>query len=109
MEDLIKAHGWEMHTQNFLEIKESNYLLSIIPEYSFYARDSQGRIYRSLQPQDLVLNCAIVSLITHDDMIEYKPIMYLTITSEEEFYDFMIELNKTVHEENQLPNLNAAV
>lgn len=110
MEDLIKAHGWEMHTQNILEIKNSRYLLSVVPEYSFYARDEHGKIHRSLQPQNLILNCAIQSPITMDyGYVDYKAVMYITITSEEEFYDFMIEIGKTVIEENKLPNLNNAV
>jgi hypothetical protein len=39
---------------------------------------------------------------------EYKPVMYINITSEEEFYDFMIEINKTVSEEEK-PNLEKAI
>lgn len=110
MEDLIKAHGWEMHTQNILEIKNSRYLLSVIPEYSFYARDEHGMIHRSLEPQNLVLNCAILSPITmYNGDVEYKAVMYITLTSEEEFYDFMIEIGKTVIEERRLPDLNNAV
>lgn len=110
MEDLIKAHGWEINEQNLLEIKDSKYLLSVIPEYSYFCRNKEGHIYRSKTPQYLVLNCAILSPITLDSGdLTYKAVMYLNIASEEEFYDFMIELGKTVHEEKQLPNLNQAV
>ena len=110
MEDLIKAHGWDMQEQNLLEIKGSKYLLSVIPEYSYFARDEHNKIIRSKTPQYLVLNCAIMSPITMDNGdIEYKPVMYINIASEEEFYDFMIELNKTVSEESKLSNLNQAV
>jgi hypothetical protein len=37
-------------------------------------------------------------------VMEYRPVMYINITSEEEFYDFMIEISNTVNEE-QIPNL----
>jgi hypothetical protein len=105
MEDLIKAHGWEMQEQNFLNIKDSKYMLSIIPEYSYFMRDETGIIHRSKEPQYLVLNCAIMSpnTLSGGDM-EYRPVMYINITSEEEFYDFMIEISNTVNEE-QIPNL----
>lgn len=110
MEDLIKAHGWEMNEQNLLEIKGSKYLLSVIPEYGYFTRDENNKIIRSKTPQYLTLNCAIMSPITMDDGdIAYRPVMYTNIATEEEFYDFMIELNKTVNEEEQLPNLNQAV
>jgi hypothetical protein len=109
MEDLIKAHGWDMQEQNLLEIKGSKYLLSVIPEYSYFTRDEHNKIIRSKTPQYLVLNCAILSPITMDDEIAHRPVMYINITSEEEFYDFMIELTKTVHEESKLPDLNNAV
>jgi hypothetical protein len=109
MEDLIKAHGWEMKEQNFLQIKDSKYQLSVIPEYSYFVRDEKGMIHRSKEPQYLVLNCAIMSPITLDNGdTEYKPVMYVNITSEEEFYDFMIEINKTVSEEEK-PNLEKAI
>jgi hypothetical protein len=109
MEDLIKAHGWEMQEQNYLEIKDSKYLLSVIPEYSYFVRDEKGMMHRSKEPQYLVLNCAIMSPNTLDNGdTEYRPVMYINITSEEEFYDFMIEINKTVSEE-QKPNLEKAI
>lgn len=110
MEDLIKAHGWEMEKQNILEIKDSKYLLSVIPEYSYLTRDENNHIIRSNTPQYLVLNCAILSpLSVEDGTAEYKAVMYVNINSEEEFYDFMIELNKTMHEEKDVVNLNNAV
>ena len=96
MEDLIKAHGWEMLQQNLLEIKGSKYLLSVVPEYSFYKRDELGMIHRCKEPQNLVLNCALMSPITEGDETEYKAVMYFNISSEEEFYDFMIEMQKEV-------------
>ena len=109
MEDLIKAHGWEMGEQNILGIKDSRYKLSVIPEYGYFTRDENDRIIRSKTPQYLVLNCAILSPITSDDGdVEYKPVMYINITSEEEFYDFMIEITKTAVEEEK-PNLEKAV
>lgn len=109
MEDLIKAHGWEMQEQNILGIKDSRYKLSVIPEYGYFTRDENDRIIRSKTPQYLVLNCAILSPITLDDGdVEYKPVMYINITSEEEFYDFMIEITKTAVEEEK-PNLEKAV
>ena len=110
MEDLINAHGWEMNEQNLLEIKGSKYLLSVIPEYGYFTRDNNNKIIRSTTPQYLILNCAIMSAITMDDGdIAYRPVMYINIATEEEFYDFMIELTKTVHEESKLPDLNNAV
>lgn len=110
MEDLIKAHGWEMLQQNFLEIKGSKYLLSVVPEYSYFARDANNKIIRSETPQYLVLNCAMMSPITmNNGEIEHKAVMYLNITSEEEFYDFMIEVTKTAHEESKLPDLNNVI
>lgn len=107
MEDLIKAHGWDMLQQNLLEIKGSKYLLSVIPEYSYYTRDEHGIIHRSKEPQSLVLNCAILSPITEGDETEYNAVMYLNISSEEEFYDFMIEMQKEVNFEK--PNLENAL
>jgi hypothetical protein len=109
MEDLIKAHGWEIQEQNILNIKDSKYMLSVIPEYSYFMRDDKGMIHRSKEPQYLVLNCAIMSpnTLSNGD-VEYRPVMYINITSEEEFYDFMIEINKTVGEEQQ-SNLEKAV
>lgn len=111
MEDLIKAHGWEMQEQNLLEIKGSRYLLSVIPEYSYFTRDENNMVIRSNVAQYLILNCAILSPITFDNgEVGHKPLMYVNINSEEEFYDFMIELTKTVHEEvSQLPDLNNAL
>lgn len=109
MEDLIKAHGWEMQEQNILGIKDSTYKVSVIPEYGYFTRDENDRIIRSKTPQYLVLNCAILSPITLDNGdVEYKPVMYINITSEEEFYDFMIEITKTAVEEEK-PNLEKAV
>ena len=107
MEDLIKAHGWEMLQQNLLEIKGSKYLLSVVPEYSFYKRDEDGMIHRSKEPQSLVLNCAIMSPITEGDEKEYRAVMYINIVSEEEFYDFMIEMKKEVNLEGT--NLEASL
>lgn len=107
MEDLIKAHGWDMLQQNLLEIKGSKYLLSVVPEYSFYRRDEDGMIHRSKEPQSLVLNCAIMSPITEGDEKEYRAVMYVNITSEEEFYDFMIEMQKEVNLE--ATNLEASL
>lgn len=109
MEDLIKAHGWEINEQNLLEIKGSSYLLSVIPEYGYFTRDENNKIIRSKTAQYLILNCAILSPITIDDEIVHRPVMYMNIATEEEFYDFMIELTKTVHEESKLPDLNNAV
>lgn len=109
MEDLIKAHGWEINEQNLLEIKGSRYLLSVIPEYGYFTRDLHNKIIRSQTPQYLILNCAILSPITMDGEVAHRPVMYINIATEEEFYDFMIELTKTVHEESKLPDLNNAV
>jgi len=107
MEDLIKAHGWNMNEQNYLEIKGSTYLLSVVPEYTFFVRGENGMIYRSLCPEGVMLNCAIMSPVTTPYGIEYNPVMYINILSEEEFYDFMITLVQTAIEEK--PNLEKAV
>ena len=103
MEDLIKAHGWEMSQQSILEIPKTNNLLSVIPEYSYYYRDEDGKIRRGHVPQSIVLNCAIMSpTLQPDGDTVYSPVMYLNINSEEEFYDFMIEASKNINLEQAI-------
>jgi hypothetical protein len=48
-----------------------------------------------------------MSPITEGDEKEYRPVMYLNIASEEEFYDFMIEIKKEVNLEGT--NLEASL
>jgi hypothetical protein len=48
-----------------------------------------------------------MSPVTTPYGIEYNPVMYVNILSEEEFYDFMITLVQTAIEEK--PNLEKAV
>lgn len=85
MEELMKAYDWKIDEQSILPILETDYEISIIPEYSYYYREN-NMIFRSTQPQNIVLNTAI--------MLNNEPQMYFTFSSEEEFYDFMIEFKK---------------
>lgn len=105
MENLIRIHGWIMNKQNFLELKYGSYLLNIIPEYSYYAIDSQGRFYRSQEPQMIVLRIAIMSK-SSDLYASVRP-LYFTICSEDEFIDFMIGLTSEIAVET--PNLEKAI
>ena len=86
--NLIELHNWKIHQQNFLKIKDTEYTLSVIPEYSYFYRSSEGRLVRSVTPQALVLNTCIYNDISG------KSHMYVTISSEEEFLDFMLNIQK---------------
>lgn len=95
MEDLIKANDWKMETQNFLEIKNSDLQLSIIPEYIYWMRDENGLIYKSKHAVGVKLNICIQKGYKQDDgSIWYKNEMFIELGSEEEFYDFMIGIQK---------------
>lgn len=86
--NLIELHNWEIHRQNFLKIKDTEYTLSVIPEYSYFYRNREGHVRRSNVPQGLVLNTCIYNDISG------KSHMYVTISSEEEFLDFMVNIQK---------------
>ena len=94
MEALIEAYNWEMDKQSILPILNTDYELSVIPEYSYYYRDKNNMIFRSKIPQNIVLNSAIV--------LNGEPQMYFTFSSEEEFYDFMIEFKKLYNNQKQI-------
>ena len=103
MEALIRAYGWEVNQQNVLGIPNTENVLSIILEYSYYYRDENGRIRRSHTPTGYVLNCAIMTPTQQPDgSVVFSPAMYLNINSEEEFYDFMIEASKSINLEKSI-------
>lgn len=84
--NIIEAHGWVMSEQNFLDIKDTDYTLSVIPEYTYWTRNQYDMIVRSKTPTGLTLNMAICR--------NGDPEMFMNINSEEEFYDFMICFKK---------------
>lgn len=86
MEELMRIYGWKLDQQSILPILDTDYELSVIPEYSYYYREN-NMIFRSKEPQNITLNTAI--------MLKGEPQMYFTFSSEEEFFDFMIEFKKT--------------
>ncbi len=95
MEDLIKAHGWEIEEQNFLKINGTDLQLSIIPEYIYWMRDENGLICRSKHAVGVKLNICIQKGYKQDDgSVWYKSEMFIELGSEEEFYDFMIGIQK---------------
>lgn len=94
MEDLIKAHGWVMEEQNFLKIKGSDLQLSIIPEYTYWTRDSNNMITRSNVPQGIKLNICIQKGYDSPEGMWYRSEMFIELSTEEEFYDFMIGIQK---------------
>lgn len=94
MEDLIKAHGWEMEEQNFLKINGTDLQLSIIPEYIYWMRDADNLICRSKTPQGIKLNCCVQKGYNSPEGMWYRSEMFIELGSEEEFYDFMIGIQK---------------
>jgi hypothetical protein len=88
LENIMNLHGWEIERQSYLDIKGTDYTLSVIPEYSFYDRDKNGRIFRSSVPQYVTLNTCVYNRKTG------KSITFFNINSEDEFLDFMSELQK---------------
>lgn len=94
MDDLMNAYGWEIDKQSFLRIPGTIYLLSVIPEYTYWFRNEHGMIARAKTPQGIKLNCLIQKPYESPEGTWYKTEMMLDITSEDEFYDFMIGMKQ---------------
>lgn len=99
----MKAYEWQIDVQAFLPIPGTKYELSIVPEYTYWYRDERNMITRSKVPQGIKLNCCV--MVQYDGPFGkwWKPEMQMDITSEDEFYDFMISMKKDdVNLENSL-------
>jgi hypothetical protein len=94
MNDLMKAYNWQMDVRAFLPIPGTKYELSVIPEYIYWYRDERGLISRSRTPQGIKFNCVVMSLEDTPDGKQWIPAMHVDIVSEEEFYDFMISIQR---------------
>lgn len=84
MENLITLYSWIMNEQNFLKIKETEYTLSIVPEYTYRYRNSEGHIVPSKVPTGTKLNCA---LILHGKFVDY-----VEFTEEGDFFSYLSTL-----------------
>ena len=91
--NLIELHGWEINQQSFLDIKGTDYTVSVIPEYTFYTRDEYNKICYSVIPQGLTLNICVYNRISGGSKL------YVHIDSEEEFIDFMVGIQKQIKTE----------
>jgi hypothetical protein len=96
MEELMEIYGWKLNEVSLLDIKGTDLILSVYPEYTYWKRDSNGFLSRSKQPTALKLNCALKVPYTAPgtDEVIYDNKLYIEFTSEEEFYDFMISIKK---------------
>lgn len=94
MEDIMNAHNWEINKQSFLEIPGTEYLLSVIPEYTYFTRDENNRLVRSKIAQGIKFNCCVVKVYNTEYGRIYHNEMLLDITTEDEFYDFMLGVQK---------------
>jgi hypothetical protein len=101
MDDLIKAHGWVMNEQNFLRLKDSDYQLSIIPTFTYWSRDKNDMLFRSKTPTGMYLNIALfrVCINAETKNVSQSMCMITDVDSEEDFYDFMISIQKQVAHE----------
>lgn len=93
LDNLISLHGWEINQQSFLDITGTDYTVSVIPEYTFYARDKHGKIYRSLTPEGITLNICVYNRVSGGSKL------FVNIDSEEEFIDFMVGIQKQIKTE----------
>lgn len=92
MEDLMNVYGWQLNKASLLDIKGTELVLSVFPEYTYWSRDERGMLYRSRTPNGLKLNCAVKKPFKNNETGEviYENEMFVEFTTEEEFYDFMI-------------------
>jgi hypothetical protein len=101
MIDIIAAHNWKVGEQNFLEIKGTEYTLSVVPEFTYFSRDEEGKVIRSRTPIGYKLNCAVQGPVTFMGHTSIKNLFFEEFYSEEDFYAFMINF---VNESNKYIN-----
>lgn len=94
MIDIIAAHNWEVNQQGFLEIEGTPYILSVVPEFSYFTRDEKGHIMRSRTPVGYKLNCAVQGPRTVNGHVTIDNLIFVEFTEEEDFYQFMIDFKR---------------
>lgn len=88
MENLINLYSWTINKQNFLEIKDTDFVLSIVPENNHYYRDEKGYIHQSRKPIGLKLNCRVFLNDEHFEFVEFD--------EEKDFFNYLSRLQKIV-------------
>lgn len=94
MIDVIAAHGWEIGTQNFLDIEGTPYTLSVVAEFSYFTRDENGHIMRSRTPVGYKLNCAVQGPRTVNGHVTIDNLIFVEFNEESDFYQFMIDFKR---------------